>query len=1105
MGGRAMTARLSRHHRAHSFYAHPIRMTVASAVAVSVAAVAPVAVSASPRAATASAVLTQHIGSPSNRVAHRSFVVTLVTGDRVAVTRLASGRVGARFLPGSPSIGAGQQVTAGMGHAYVLPRTLTRASTLHLDTSLFDVLALHRMTRADGSVPVTVTFKPGVAAHQVRGLRVDLGSAHRNASGRIVAAASYTKDSTRAIVGQPRDWRGVASVRLAGARPMTAPAVGSDKYELHTLTLKFVDKAGDAVPFGNMVVQNVDDSRLYLADAFFGKAGIKLSVPDGNYSIIAVDFAHRRLRVAVNGQFGVSTDMTLVMSTAESTSKVGVSVPGAKAREFDFVYLREAAKVGSVGYFFGGGPRSATLVNPVKASDITVGTLKSEVRSHLAGGPKTTFDTIQGFNGIPADLDRSYPVRAFGRQRNAYYSDERGRHSFRVDFRFLHGDFFDFESGVPFTRPSVRDNYFLGNPNATWLPLVEAYFHYPPFRFADMFGIIHTYRAGERVHADWFKGPIRPGVGHSIRGAPTGFFCGACRTGDTMRFFLASLTDSMPRHVGDYYAGKGPRWTITSHGRLLASGRYMPYGYVKVPAAEATYKVDASVVPDVKVWTQSTRAHDVWTFKSKHGTGPLPLIFPRYRLPVTLLGRAKHDVMRFRLDLPHLARAAGPRIASASLRVSYNGGLTWHPADLSRIDRDTYTVRVDNPSTSKKTYATIEVKATDDAGNVVTERINHAYVVPPKLSRPAARPASDLSGQRDWKPACGRPAPGHVRCFALVRSGVQHLSFAADPKGYGPQDLRDAYNLPRGTGAGQTLAVVVAYDAPTAEADLAHYRKQFGLPPCTTATGCFTKLNQDGVQGDYPHKDAGWALEAGLDLAMASSACPKCHLVLVEARQATFNSVAKAVDTAVASGATVVNHSYGAQEGAYVHRFSAHYDVPGVTMVASSGDFGYGPANFPANVPAVVSAGGTALHHAANPRGWRENAWWGAGSGCSAYFAKPIYQTDPSCHMRTVADVSAVAAPSTGVAVYDSFGFGPFHGWFVVGGTSVSSPLIAGMVAAAGAGSTLDPADLYASPGSFYDVTRGTNGFCKHNYMCEAQLGYDAPTGLGTPRGLGTF
>jgi hypothetical protein len=96
--------------------------------------------------------------------------------------------------------------------------------------------------------------------------------------------------------------------------------------------------------------------------------------------------------------------------------------------------------------------------------------------------------------------------------------------------------------------------------------------------------------------------------------------------------------------------------------------------------------------------------------------------------------------MRFRLDLPHLARAAGPKITSASLRVSYNGGITWHSADRSRIDRDTYQVRVDNPSVSKKAYATIQVKATDAAGNAVTERINRAYVVPANPSQPAARP-----------------------------------------------------------------------------------------------------------------------------------------------------------------------------------------------------------------------------------------------------------------------------------------------------------------------------------------------------------------------------
>jgi hypothetical protein len=153
---------------------------------------------------------------------------------------------------------------------------------------------------------------------------------------------------------------------------------------------------------------------------------------------------------------------------------------------------------------------------------------------------------------------------------------------------------------------------------------------------------------------------------------------------------------------------------------------------------------------------------------------------------------------------------------------------TVHQAVGSRqlLPEETYKVRVDNPSTSNKTYATIQVNATDAAANAVTERINRAYVVPARLSRPSARPALDRSGRHDSTPSCAKRAPRHVRCFMLVGSGVQHLSFSADPKGYGPLDLRDAYNLPRGTGAGQQLAVVFAYDAPSAEGDLAHYRKQ---------------------------------------------------------------------------------------------------------------------------------------------------------------------------------------------------------------------------------------------------------------------------------------
>jgi len=169
-----------------------------------------------------------------------------------------------------------------------------------------------------------------------------------------------------------------------------------------------------------------------------------------------------------------------------------------------------------------------------------------------------------------------------------------------------------------------------------------------------------------------------------------------------------------------------------------------------------------------------------------------------------------------------------------------------------------------------------------------------------------------------------------------------------------------------------------------------------------------------------------------------------------------------------------------------------------VTAVASTGDFGYGPASFPASSPAVVAAGGTTLARSTtDPRGWTERAWKYAGSGCSAYFDKVGGQTDTACHGRTVGDISAVAR---GLAIYNTSLPKAFKGWLEVDGTSASSPLIAGIIGASGSAG-LRPSDLYAEPGAFNDVVGGSNGFCQGSYMCTAVPGYDGPTGLGTPEG----
>ena len=117
------------------------------------------------------------------------------------------------------------------------------------------------------------------------------------------------------------------------------------------------------------------------------------------------------------------------------------------------------------------------------------------------------------------------------------------------------------------------------------------------------------------------------------------------------------------------------------------------------------------------------------------------------------------------------------------------------------------------------------------------------------------------------------------------------------------------------------------------------------------------------------------------------------------------------------------------------------------------------------------------------------------------YDAKPAWQTDTDCNMRTVADISADASPGSGAAVYDTFGQG---GWIVVGGTSESSPIIAGVFGLAGDQVTYAKR-LYQNPGKLFDVTSGSNGSCGGSYMCTAGPGFDGPTGLGTPNGIGDF
>ncbi|MFJ4711868.1 peptidase S8 [Streptomyces sp. NPDC088785] len=383
-----------------------------------------------------------------------------------------------------------------------------------------------------------------------------------------------------------------------------------------------------------------------------------------------------------------------------------------------------------------------------------------------------------------------------------------------------------------------------------------------------------------------------------------------------------------------------------------------------------------------------------------------------------------------------------------------------------------------------------------------------------------------------WQRACAQPArAGEMACgakrvtggttaYALQRAQAGHAApdaaDASTPSGYGPADLQAAYGLTSAAaakGAGETIAVVDAYDDPNAAADLAKYRSFYGLPACTAASGCFKKVGQTGSTTSLPSADSGWAEEISLDLDMASAVCPKCSILLVEAKSASMANLGTAVNRAVTLGAKYVSNSYGGSESSADSGYdSSYFNHPGVAITVSAGDEGYG-AEYPAASRYVTAVGGTALTRAASTtRGWTESVWRtssteGTGSGCSAYDTKPAWQTDTGCARRTVSDVAAVADPATGVSVYDSYGI--TAGWYTFGGTSASSPIIAAVYALGGVPSAGSyPAKFpYAVAGTsaLNDVTTGNNGSCSSSYLCTAKTGYDGPTGWGTPQGVSGF
>jgi subtilase family serine protease len=414
-------------------------------------------------------------------------------------------------------------------------------------------------------------------------------------------------------------------------------------------------------------------------------------------------------------------------------------------------------------------------------------------------------------------------------------------------------------------------------------------------------------------------------------------------------------------------------------------------------------------------------------------------------------------------------------------------------------------------------------------------------------------------------PATGFPNP----------YGSGSLSYS--PCGYTPQQVKSAYGLGSTTldGTGTTVAVIDAYADPTIAADVNQWSTNRGIPTFKGA-----QFKQVVAPGTYNKPESkkqdpqGWSGEETLDVEAVHGMAPGATVVYVGAPN-SFQDLDAALNHVVDNHlADIVTNSYGFSTEALHPGFIKPYEdtimqgvAEGIGIYFSSGDngdesatTGYKTVDWPASSPYVTAVGGTSIGIDANGArsfevGWgtTSNSWnatagtwngptpgtwiYGGGGGVSTLFAEPPYQANAGVASptggRVVPDIAAIADPNTGFLIGQTQTFPDGtakYSEYRIGGTSLSSPITAGIMALANqaAGGPLGFINpliygVYStSPSAFYDVTspatppatvrvnnvNGVDASAGVSYSLRtfnqtqslvAAPGYDDVTGVGTP------
>ncbi len=1063
---------------------------------------------------------------------------TLVTGDRVTVTSTPDGRPLVDLASSTAGATTMEVLTTG-SHLYVLPADAAGFVGQPLDLSLFDVNALPQSSTDSTAQPELTVEYTADGAHQVPpGLTRNGTGTFRITNPREFgqALAAQWQADKRGIAGTDI-FAGISRIALA-AVPAASPPTG----KLFTVTVRAFDRLGHRDSGDMGTVSNADNTDTFIASQSYYRGEFAFSVPAGHYSVSSIistvypDRSHD-FTLAVSPEVTVTHDTTVILD-ARKGNRLSVSTPRpAAAVEQTLNYQRDAQNGPGFAWSFAtfdSTPLYATPTEPVQVGQVS---FYPYVRmAGTDGGLNSYLYDLEfpSIGSIPSDLSENVTADRLATIDASYHSAVPGRAESESRIGLMPWQMSAVGATNTLVAPLTRTEYVTAAPDLYWMQTVTA-----DDQSQDGYTQSHVvaYTPGERSTTEWMAEPMVPGI---MQQPVLGQACPVCRSGDTLNTMLFPHTDNS----GDVEL---PDSSTTQNLALYQDGVQIGqssagFASFHLSPDPATYQLVYDVSRSAPWWPASTTVHTTWTFPSaerapdqlpsgwtcsdKSGGGGggradrgggggggggegcsfEPLLFSSYRTSagiddvVPAGGPATVDV-----TVGHQRGAADAALDAFSAQVSYDDGQTWRDVPATAAGDGTYRLSYPQPTLEQTTgFASLRIHAADRSGSSIEQTIIRAY--PLVVTSPAQLPTGSDSGNVR---ACSTPAVApFVQCMAVVNTAAG-VSRGA-PTGYGPADIESAYHLSPSAGAGKTVAIVDAYDDPYAEADLAAYRAHYGLPPCTTANHCFTKVNQRGATANLPAPDPGWGLEISLDVDAVSAACPSCRILLVEADSPSLVDLIPAVRAAAALGADAISNSYGSRgEFSGEQTLERYYkDLP-MPFVVASGDYGYGNGapliggvSYPAASRYAIAVGGTSLAPADSARGWSESAWDGATSGCSAYIHKPGWQRDTLCGLRTVADVSAVADPKTGLAVYDTFGF---KGWVQVGGTSLATPIVSSVYAMGGVPKTPYASSLYMDPAGLYDVVGGSNGQCQETYLCTGVAGYDGPTGLGSPDATSAF